>query len=194
MAGGIALRFVLNSILLGFGLAMDAFSVSIANGLREPHMKRSRMLLIAGTFAFFQFLMPMLGWICVHFLVSTFVVFQPAIPWIALGLLSFIGGKMILEGIRPGGEEAAAAFSIGTLMVQGVATSIDALSTGFTIAEYGWHMALAASLIIAAVTLAVCLVGVRIGRRFGMRLAHRASIFGGAILILIGLEIFISNL
>ena len=188
------MRFVINSVLLGLGLAMDAFSVSVANGLRDPHMRRGHMLLIAGTFSFFQFLMPMLGWFCVRFLVETFTAFQPAIPWIALGLLSFIGGKMILEALRPPKEEAEAILSPVTLLLQGVATSIDALSTGFTIAEYGWQMALSASLIIAAVTLAVCLIGVRIGRRFGMRLAHRATLFGGVILILIGLEIFLGGL
>ena len=189
------MRFILNSAMLGVGLAMDAFSVSIANGLRDPRMRRARVLLIAGTFAFFQFLMPMIGWICVHFLVETFLAFQPDIPWIALCLLGFIGGKMILEGLRGRDAEAeTAALSISALMLQGIATSIDALSAGFTLAEYGGRMALAASLIIAAVTLLICVVGVRIGRRFGMKLAHRASVFGGAILILIGLEIFIGHL
>ncbi len=189
------MRFVLDSMLLGVGLAMDAFSVSIANGLRDPCMARPRVCLIAGTFAFFQFFMPMAGWTCVHFLVEMFSAFQPAVPWIALGLLGFIGGKMILEGIRSEGtDEPEVALSIPTLLLQGVATSIDALSTGFTIAEYGWHMALTASLIIAAVTFLICVAGVRIGRRFGMRLAHRASVLGGAILLLIGFEIFFGNM
>ena len=182
--------FILNSILLGVGLAMDAFSVSIANGLHDPRMKRSRMCLIAGTFAFFQFLMPMIGWICVHFLVEKFTSFQKAVPWIALLLLSFIGTKMIWEAFHgQKEEEAQVGLTAGMLVMQGIATSIDALSTGFTIAEYGWHMALAASLIIAAVTFIICIVGVRIGKAFGMKLARRASVFGGIILILIGLEI-----
>ena len=186
--------FILNSILLGVGLAMDAFSVSIANGLHDPRMKRSRMCLIAGTFAFFQFLMPMIGWICVHFLVEKFTSFQKAVPWIALLLLSFIGTKMIWEAFHgQKEEEAQVGLTAGMLVMQGIATSIDALSTGFTIAEYGWHMALAASLIIAAVTFIICIVGVRIGKAFGMKLARRASVFGGIILILIGLEIFITG-
>ncbi len=187
--------FILNSILLGVGLAMDAFSVSIANGLHDPRMKRSRMCLIAGTFAFFQFLMPMIGWICVHFLVEKFTSFQKAVPWIALLLLSFIGTKMIWEAFHgQKEEEAQVGLTAGMLVMQGIATSIDALSTGFTIAEYGWHMALAASLIIAAVTFIICIVGVRIGKAFGMKLARRASVFGGIILILIGLEIFIKGI
>lgn len=189
------LLFIVNSLLLGVGLAMDAFSVSIANGLRDPNMKRQRMFLIAGTFAFFQFLMPMIGWICVRFLVEAFSAVQPAIPWIAMALLGYIGGKMILEGAAGDDSgEAEAAVSLTALLVQGIATSIDALSTGFTIADYQWHQALAASMIIAAVTLVICLAGVKIGRRFGMKLAHRASVVGGIILIGIGLEILLSHL
>ena len=83
------ITFVFNSILLGVGLAMDAFSVSIANGLNEPGMRRSREFLIAGTYAFFQFLMPVIGWFCVHELVRQFRVFEKFIPWIALLLLLF---------------------------------------------------------------------------------------------------------
>ena len=190
--------FLINSILLGFGLAMDAFSVSIANGLHDPQMKNKRMCLIAGTFAFFQFIMPMAGWICVHFLAEAFTAFQPFIPWIALLLLSYIGGKMILEGIHGNADgdscEIDQPLTYRLLAVQGVATSIDALSTGFAIADYHWAMALAASAIIAVVTFAVCVVGVKIGKRFGMKLAKRASILGGVILILIGIEILVSHL
>ena len=189
------MRFIINSILLGVGLAMDAFSVSIANGLYDPRMRRSRRLLIAGTFAFFQFLMPMAGWTCVHFLLETFQVFQRMIPWIALGLLSFIGGKMLLESRSAAEEEEVTALSAAALLLlQGIATSIDALSAGFTIAEYDWRMALEASLIIAVVTFVICIIGVHIGRRFGMRLARRATALGGLILILIGLEIAFGGL
>ena len=182
-------------VLLGVGLAMDAFSVSLANGLNEPHMSRRRMLGIAGVFAAFQALMPMTGWICVHTIVQYFRAFEKLIPWIALALLGFIGGKMLIEGIRGGGDDdAAPRLGLGALLVQGVATSIDALSVGFTIAEYDWLMALVCSLIIAAVTLCICLGGLVLGRKFGMRLAGRAQILGGAILIFIGLEIFISSM
>ena len=182
-------------VLLGVGLAMDAFSVSLANGLNEPHMSRRRMLGIAGVFAAFQALMPMTGWICVHTIVQYFRAFEKLIPWIALALLGFIGGKMLIEGIRGGGgDDDAPRLGLGALLVQGVATSIDALSVGFTIAEYDWLMALVCSLIIAAVTLCICLGGLVLGRKFGMRLAGRAQILGGAILIFIGLEIFISSM
>ena len=94
-----SLRFFVNSILLGVGLAMDAFSVSLANGLNEPGMSRRRMFTIAGVFAGFQALMPLLGWICVHTVLQLFEGFTVLIPWIALLLLAYIGGKMLLEGI-----------------------------------------------------------------------------------------------
>ncbi len=187
--------FFANSALLGVGLAMDAFSVSLANGLRDPGMGRRRMALIAGTFAFFQFLMPVAGWLCVRTVASAFAAFQKAVPWIALGLLGCIGGKMLYEGSthRESAEEVEK-LGGGTLLMQGVATSIDALSVGFTIERYGWPQALTASAIIAVVTFAICVGGLLIGRRFGTKLSDKASILGGAILVLIGVEIFIKNM
>ncbi len=191
-----SLSFFLNSALLGVGLAMDAFSVSLANGLNDPGMRRGQTIRIAGTFAFFQFIMPMIGWLCVRTVAQAFEAFQKAVPWIALALLGYIGGKMLYEGIahKGGDEGAGGAVGRGTLLMQGVATSIDALSVGFTIEQYGWLQAFTASLIIAVVTFAICVVGLRLGRRFGTKLAGKASILGGAILIAIGLEIFIKNL
>lgn len=192
-----SLVFFFNSILLGVGLAMDAFSVSLANGLHEPAMKTRRMCKIAGIFAFFQALMPMVGWICVHSIVQWFHAFEKFIPWIALALLLFIGGHMLMEGLKHENEENEKNEQMGVgfavLMVQGVATSIDALSVGFTIAEYGLLMALVCSLIIAAVTFVICMTGLIIGKKFGTKLSDKASILGGVILIIIGLEIFITG-
>lgn len=185
--------FFLNSALLGVGLAMDAFSVSMANGLHDPGMSRKRMCIIAGTFGVFQAVMPMAGWVCVHTIVEMFSSFETFIPWIALALLGYIGGKMLIDGIRGEETEEAAALSASALFMQGVATSIDALSVGFTIAEYGWLMALAASGIIAVVTFFLCMAGLRIGKEFGTKLSGKASVLGGIILIGIGLEIFISG-
>jgi len=187
--------FFINSILLGVGLAMDAFSVSMANGLNETEMSKGRMCGIAGVYAFFQFAMPMIGWICVHTVVQCFKAFEKFIPWIALVLLVFIGGKMLLDGIRRNGEEEQAVrLGFITLIVQGIATSIDALSVGFTIAEYGCFMAFVASIIIAIVTFFICMAGLFIGKTFGMRLSDKAQIFGGVILIAIGIEIFVTGI
>ena len=196
--------FVLNSILLGAGLAMDAFSVSIANGLNEPHMPRSKMCRVAGTYAGYQFAMPMIGWFCVHAVAEQVEAFRKFIPWIALLLLALIGGKMLAEGIRSvrsgksaEAEEAQrkqeACLGFGTLMVQGIATSIDALSVGFTISDYGTMMAAVCSFLIAVTTFVLCMAGLKFGKKFGERLADKATIFGGLLLIAIGVEIFVKG-
>ena len=183
----------INSILFGVGLAMDAFSVSLANGLQEPKMRPGRMCEIAGTFAIFQILMPLIGWFCVRTAAERFAAFHRLIPWIALVLLLYIGGKMLLEGLRGGEREEAPVLTFTGLMLQGIATSIDALSVGFTIADYSWQEALAEALIIGAVTFGICVAGLKIGKRFGMKLAGKASVLGGVILIAIGLEIFLKG-
>lgn len=191
------LIFFVNSVLLGVGLAMDAFSVSIANALSESTMKKSRMCFVAGVYAFFQFSMPMIGWICVHTIVEYFSKFEVLIPWIALALLLWIGGKMIWEAVHGEEDEAAevaAKLTFSTLMIQGVATSIDALSVGFTIADYGLLMALVASLLIACVTFAICMTGLLIGKKAGDKLGAKATLAGGLILVGIGIEIFVKGL
>ena len=210
-----AVELLLTAVLLGAGLAMDAFSVSLANGLNERNMSAGRTLTIAGTFAGFQFAMPLIGWLLVHTAVERFRLLETFIPWIALALLLYIGGKMLIEGIREnrgkssdnnadgdsgvrseadrgeGTGTVSEAVSAGDLVLQGIATSIDALSVGFAIAEYSAAEAAASSLIIGIVTLAICIAGLRIGRKLGTLLAGKASILGGIILIGIGLEIWI---
>ncbi len=196
------LIFVFNSVALGVGLAMDAFSVSIANGLNEPGMAKRKMCGVAGTYAAYQFAMPMIGWFCVHTIAEQFEVFRKFIPWIALALLLWIGGKMLIEGIRDvhagesGEKESAqtgACLGFGTLMVQGIATSIDALSVGFTIADYGTVMAFVCSMLVAVTTFVICMAGLLFGKKFGDRLSDKATILGGLILIGIGIEIFVKG-
>lgn len=188
------LLFFINSAMLGVGLAMDAFSVSLANGLNEPNMRKKKLCGIAAVFAIFQAVMPMIGWICVHTIVQCFKAFEAWIPWIALILLVFIGGKMLIEGIKNNEEEVEKQeVGFAALMIQGVATSIDALSVGFTIVEYGLLMAIVCAVIIAVITFFICVGGLVIGKKFGTRLSNKASILGGVILIIIGLEIFITG-
>ncbi len=191
---GWSLKFLIDSILLGIGLAMDAFSVSLANGLNEPRMKRAKMCGIAGVFAGFQAAMPMIGWVCIHTIVKYFKIFEKLIPWIALALLLYIGGSMLKEGIQnKGEEESGKRTGLKELLVQGVATSIDALSVGFTISGYGPVMAVVCAAIIAVITFLICYSGLVIGKRFGTKLGGKAEIAGGIILIGIGLEIFITG-
>lgn len=187
------LMFFVNSILFGIALAMDAFSVSVANGLNEPGMRGRKVVGIAGTFGFFQLAMPLAGWFFVHTMAMLFSAFQPFIPWIALILLLFIGGKMLIEGIRADAKEDEVRLGKGTLIIQGVATSIDALSVGFTIAEYDFLAAIVESAIIGIVTFGICIAGLKLGKKLGNHLAEKAQIFGGLILIGIGAEIFIKG-
>lgn len=188
--------FFLNSILLGAGLAMDAFSVSVTHGLTRTNLTSGKNCLIAGVFAFFQFIMPLAGWFCVHTIVNAFSTVQKFIPWIALFLLLFIGGKMLIESIfkKEKQDEENNPLSFKLLFVQGIATSIDALSVGFTIDEYGFVMAFVACVIIAVVTFLFCYFGIIIGKKIGTKLADKAGILGGIILIGIGIEIFVKGL
>ena len=187
--------FFLNSVLFGLGLAMDAFSVSLANGLAEPNMRLRKHLFIAATFAVFQAAMPLIGWVCVRTVVHWFSWLEGVIPWISLVLLSVIGGKMLWGGLRGDeGEGSEARLGIAALILQGIATSIDALSVGFTIAEYTLVPALLEALIIAAVTFGVCTLGVYLGKHFGNHFSHKAEAFGGVLLILIGIEIFLTGI
>ena len=218
--------FICNSILLGEALAMDAFSVSLANGLEDPGMRPGRVCGIAGVFAAFQIAMPLIGWVCIYTIAEYFDAFRAWIPWIALALLAFLGGKMLVEGIRDLQQDAAlkgapnatdaenetgataegetgvtaaadgksgGKLTVAALLLQGVATSIDALSVGFTIADYTFPLALLSAAIIGAVTFLLCVLGVHIGKRFCTRLAGRATVTGGLILIGIGIEIFVKG-
>lgn len=187
-------EFFVVSIMFGFGLAMDAFSVALANGMNEKRMKVGRMCTIAGVFAFFQALMPLLGWIAVHTILEYFHGFSKFIPYIALALLAYIGGKMIYEGIMKDCDCEDCAVGIWGLVVQGIATSIDALSVGLDIGEYNFFEALVCAIVIAIVTFIICMFGVYAGKKFGKMLSNKASTFGGVILVGIGIYIFVKGI
>ena len=190
------LVFFIENFLLGVGLAMDAFSVSLVNGMSEPCMKKKTVITIALTFSLFQAAMPLIGWLCVHTIVDKFKTFSPFIPWIAFLLLLYIGGGMLKDGIK--GEESSDTckqkLGFAALIIQGIATSIDALSVGFTLATYNALLALTAASIIAAVTFVICFGGVVVGKRFGTYLSNKSLILGGFILLFIGVEILIKGI
>lgn len=187
-------EFFIVSIMFGFGLAMDAFSVSLANGMNEKRMKLGRMCTVAGVFAFFQALMPLLGWIAVHTILEYFNGFSKFIPYIALALLSYIGGKMIYEGLKKDCDCEDCAVGLWGLVVQGIATSIDALSVGLDIGEYVFIQALVCAVVIAILTFIICMFGVWAGKKFGNMLSNKATVFGGVILVCIGIYIFIKGI
>ncbi len=189
------MELIITSLALGVGLAMDAFAVSLANGLNEKCLKPAKVCGIAGVFGIFQGIMPLIGWICVHTILECFGMLEKFIPWIALILLCYIGGKMLIEGIKDKDcdEVECKGLTFGALIVQGIATSIDALSVGFTIANRNLTEALISVAIIAVVTFIICIAGLIIGKMAGTHLAGKASILGGAILIFIGFEILITS-
>ena len=203
-------ELIVISLGLGVGLAMDACAVSMTNGLNEPQMKFGKAALIAAMFGFFQALMPMIGWICVSLVATSFEKFTVCIPYIALILLAIIGGKMLYDGIKATKnaqnnaenttEQTTRKLTFGVLIVQAIATSIDALSTGFSLADIAgnnastdWWRALLSAGIIAIVTFAICIGAVYLGKKFGNKLGNKAQLLGGVILIAIGLEIFITS-
>lgn len=218
-------ELIVISLGLGVGLAMDACAVSMTNGLNEPKMKLGKALLIAAMFGFFQALMPMIGWVCVSLVVDSFEKFAAWVPYIALVLLVIIGGKMLYDGVKDirqeknskqntqngeivensdagvnSAKQTARRLTFGVLIVQAIATSIDALSTGFSLAKIAgdnpgtdWWRALVSAGIIAVVTFGISLGAVYLGKKFGNKLGNKAEIIGGVILIAIGLEIFITG-
>ena len=185
--------FFINSLLLGVGLSMDAFSVSLINGLNCPAIGLKKASAIALVFAVFQAAMPLTGWGLTHTMMLIFTFLQDVVPLISLGLLIFIGGKMLL-GSTPAEQESCSRLTLLTLLLQGIATSLDALSVGFTIADYNFFMALICAAIIAAVTFCICLIGVQLGKRAGCRFSGRAEMLGGIVLIAIGIEIFLTHI
>lgn len=193
-------NLIFSSLLLGVGLAMDAFSVSLANGLKDPKMRLKKAFGIASIFAIFQAIMPLIGWVAISGFTAIFNKFEPFIPWIAFILLCFIGAKMLIDSVKPGSdeEESSKPLTFIALIIQAIATSIDALTAGidlardYTIRQYGY--VLLAVAIIAVVTFIICLSGVKIGQRVGTKLAGKAGILGGCVLIFLGLKIFLVDI
>ena len=177
--------------LIAVGLSMDAFAVAVCKGLALRKVNLGQMALVGLWFGGFQALMPLAG----YFVGVQFKEQITAIDhWIAFALLAIIGGNMIRESLSKEEECPDASLSVKAMLPMAVATSIDALSVGFTISEYGWFMALVCSLIVAIVTFFICEAGLAIGKKFGTKLSGKASVLGGVILIGIGLEIFISGI
>lgn len=181
-------------LLLAVGLSMDAFAVSVTNGMTKKNVNLKWTFAIAGCFGIFQGLMPAIG----YFLGSTFTKYITQFDhYIALVLLGFIGGKMLVDGFKGECEEGECALNltVGTLLLQGVATSIDALAVGVSFAAVMPTSidALIASGIITMVTFAFCVAAVFVGKKFGDVLNNKAQIVGGLILIAIGVKIFVEH-
>ena len=177
---------VFEIVILGLALAMDAFAVTISNSFAYPKISRTRSLSMPLTFGFFQFLMPVVGFVLGQ-LVSDFITQYAGI--ITFAILGFIGGKMIWDAFHEEeGEEASEqTLAMPVLLFQAVATSIDALAVGVSFAALEVNV-LTSSGIIGITTALTCIVALIIGKRFGNALGEKATIIGGAVLILIGLK------
>lgn len=191
-------------LLVAVALSMDAFAVGLTNGMAESKMRIGKILLIAAFYGFFQFLMPVAGY-CFSGIFSSLI--EKIAPWLSFILLAFIGGKMVFDGVREmqknrrGAEESTAGkpLTLGTLTLQAAATSIDAaavgvsflaLSTAGTLCLNIWWDAL----IIGGVTFTLSVLAVFLGKLIGNKLAEKAEIAGGVVLIVIGVKILIESL
>ena len=185
---------MLNLLMIAVGLSMDAFAVSMTNGMctaRSGNKKQffSKALLWSVMFGLFQGLMPVLG----YFLGKTFSSFISSVDhWIAFLLLAFIGGKMIWEAVHPDEENCRVSLRFSSILTQAVAPSIDALAVGISFALLGSDILFSAA-VIAVTTLIFCIVGAYLGKAFGSLLNSKAEIFGGVILILIGIKILLEH-
>lgn len=186
------LSFIISSILFGLGLAVDAFLISLAGGVNEPNAKRGKILASALVFALFQLAAPLIGRLCVRTVAERFLFFKECLSGIALAVLLFLGIKMLVEGLRQNNkDEEKPKSGIGALLLRAAVSSVDALSMGFTIAEYSLWTAVAGAGIIAAITFVAYTAGFFIGRKFGTRLADKAMVIGGILFIVMALEVFI---
>lgn len=199
-------------LILSVALAMDACAVAMTNGMSDNKIKVKKALLIGAFFGFFQFLMPLIGFFITGFIADNFLdVFEILSAWISFALLAFLGIKMLADGIKEYREKCKfcqevekiqkenAALPVGKLFLQAIATSIDALAVGVTLkmaalspaglvsGEWG------ATLTIGVITFVLSVISVYIGKAIGNKLTDKAGMFGGAVLLLIGLKILLES-
>jgi putative Mn2+ efflux pump MntP len=176
-------------LLIALGLAMDSFSVSIANGLATRTFKPSKALTIALFFGFFQGLMPIFGWVAGESIADQISAFD---HWVAFGLLTTIGIKMIYESIANKPPHFLKAYTLKVILFLSIATSIDALAVGLSFSFLDISI-LFPALMIGLITFMLSFLGVYVGKSFGKILKNRIEILGGLILIVIGLKILLEH-
>lgn len=182
----------LELILMALSLSMDAFAVSLSNGMAIPRLRFKDALKFGLYFGIFQALMPLIGWGAGCLFCDYITTFD---HWIAFILLAYIGGKMIYDVVLGGEEEAKGDTHFSVMIVLAIATSIDALAAGVTFAflpetiGVGWMVS-----IIGLITFVLCTIGALLGKCAGQALGKRAQLLGGTILIVMGLKILIEHL
>lgn len=176
-------------LLIGLGLSMDACAVSMTNGMCYKQIKLKHTLFIGLAFGVFQGIMPLIGYYAGSVFSSQIATID---HWIALILLCIIGGKMIYDGLHHDSSCSIRPLTFKLLLLQGIATSIDALAVGVSFAAMNVNIYLAVALI-AATTFILSIIAVWLGKKVGDKLNAKAEIFGGTILVLIGLKIFVEH-
>lgn len=178
-------------LLLAIGLSMDAFAVAVCKGLAVGQTKMRHYLITGAWFGGFQALMPLIG----YFLGKSFAQYIERFDhWIAFGLLVYIGGNMIHEALAGESEEADASFAPKKMLLLALATSIDALAIGITLALLSDINIFYSVGVIGGITFVLSALGIKIGNLFGVRFKARAEIFGGILLILIGTNILCEHM
>mgnify|MGYP003516466044 FL=1 len=181
---------IISLLILAVGLSMDAFAVSVCKGLALKKVSLSQMVVVGFWFGGFQALMPVIG----YYLGKTFSGYITAFDhWIAFGLLAFIGINMILESRKATCETTSNDLGFKTMLLMAVATSIDALAVGISLAFLNSNIWVAA-IVIGIVTFILSLLGVKIGNKFGDRFGAKAELAGGIILVLLGTKILLEHL
>jgi putative Mn2+ efflux pump MntP len=183
---------ILSIIIIGIGLAMDCFAVSISKGICVQKFQFGNTLKMAFMFGLFQALMPLLGFMAGKTFIREMESFD---HWVAFGLLGLIGGKMLIEGLKPIDPDCEVTpnpFKFRTLITLALATSIDALATGVVLVPYP-SLIFTAIAIIGSISFLFTFIGMEIGIHFGRRFHFNVEIFGGVILIGIGLKILIEH-
>lgn len=195
-------------ILLSVALAMDACALAMTNGMTNPKMPLKKSLLVGGFFGFFQFLMPLIGYFITHLIAGAFLdAFEKISAIVSFALLAFLGGKMLTDAIKELRkkdccpiQENAQDLTISQLFMQAIATSIDALAVGVTLqmaelSSIGLAFgAVGATVCIGVITFALSVAAVYIGKAMGNKLADKATLFGGTVLLLVGLKILLTAL
>lgn len=176
-------------LFIALGLAIDSFSVSVANGIANKTFKIKEALIIATFFGFFQAIMPVFGWIAGESIADLISGFD---HWVAFGLLTLVGVRMIYGAIRNESQNFIKSLNIKVLLILSIATSIDALAVGLTLSFLEVSV-LFPALVIGVVTFLLCFLGVFVGSRFGSILKNKVEILGGLILIGIGLQILLEH-
>ena len=182
---------ILALIILALGLSMDSFAVSLSSGVALKPFKFAHVVKIALYLAFFQAVMPILGWLLGVGFVN---IIQSVDHWIAFALLLFLGGKMIYDYFAGEEETLCKDITFKELFVLGIATSIDALAAGFCFGANDFFETIISCVIIGVITLMICWFGYVLGTRLAEKIGNKSTLFGGIILVLLGVKILIESI